>query len=192
MAFLEQHRAWVEKRLAHYQRPPQPHDTEDLPTKIILPALEQHWQITYLPAQKTKLRANHHAQTLVVEANGQTRDKTVQALQKWLQQYAHQVLADRLFDWSERMNLPYKKVQIRRQQTRWGSCSSQGHINLNAKLMFLPAECIDYVIVHELCHLVHMNHSRRFWALVAKHYPNYKAAKYRLAQAKHRIPSWAH
>ncbi len=64
------------------------------------------------------------------------------------------------------------KIFIKHQKTRWGSCSTRGNINLNAKLLFLRQELRDYVIVHELCHLRHMNHSKLFWAEVQKYIPH--------------------
>ena len=67
------------------------------------------------------------------------------------------------------------KVFVKHQKTRWGSCSSRGNINLNAKLVFLRLELRDYVIIHELCHLRHMNHSKAFWSSVQSYIPHAKA-----------------
>ena len=69
--------------------------------------------------------------------------------------------------------LKWKRVSIKNQKTRWGSCSRQGNINFNYKIALLPERAVDYIIVHELCHLAEMNHSRRFWSLVAKTVPDY-------------------
>ena len=76
--------------------------------------------------------------------------------------------------WSEKMNLKPSLVKFREQRTRWGSCTSKGVINLNWRLIVFAPEVIDYVIVHELAHLAHMDHSNRFWFLVETHHANFK------------------
>lgn len=68
----------------------------------------------------------------------------------------------------------YTSVTIRDQKTRWGSCSSRGTLSFNYRLIFAPPAVLDYVVVHELCHLTHMNHSRDFWNLVGSVMPDYK------------------
>jgi predicted metal-dependent hydrolase len=71
----------------------------------------------------------------------------------------------------------YNKIHIRNQKTRWGSCSKQGNLNFNYKILFLPEKASDYIIVHELCHLKEFNHSPKFWNLVAKKFPDYREIK---------------
>ncbi|PIP34607.1 hypothetical protein COX21_02005 [Candidatus Falkowbacteria bacterium CG23_combo_of_CG06-09_8_20_14_all_41_10] len=66
------------------------------------------------------------------------------------------------------------KISIRNQRTRWGSCSGRGNLNFNYKIIFLPEKMIDYIIVHELCHLKELNHSDRFWKLVSQNVPHYR------------------
>lgn len=70
-----------------------------------------------------------------------------------------------------------KKVSIKNQLTRWGSCSKKGNLNFNYRITLLPMHLLDYVIVHELCHLKEFNHSKHFWNLVAKTLPDYKKIK---------------
>ncbi len=67
-----------------------------------------------------------------------------------------------------------KNITIKSQETRWGSCSSERNINFNWKLIMAPIEIIDYLVVHEMCHLIHMNHSKSFWTLVGRIMPDYK------------------
>jgi predicted metal-dependent hydrolase len=82
--------------------------------------------------------------------------------------------------YNEFYKFSYNKIYIKNQKTRWGSCSTKGNLNLNYKIMFLPEELRDYIIVHEICHLKEMNHSPRFWALVARTFPNHRALRAKL------------
>ncbi|MCX6820080.1 MAG: M48 family metallopeptidase [Candidatus Adlerbacteria bacterium] len=72
---------------------------------------------------------------------------------------------------------PLKKVFIKNHKSRWGSCSERGNLNFNYKVVFLPVEIVDYIIVHELCHLAEFNHSPAFWAQVARALPNHVALR---------------
>lgn len=79
--------------------------------------------------------------------------------------------------YADHIGVSYNRIAVRRQKTRWGSCSSKGNINLNVLLMLAPIEVIDYVIIHELCHRKQMNHSAKFWALVEEEMPDYRIWK---------------
>lgn len=76
--------------------------------------------------------------------------------------------------WNSVYEFRYVRISVRNQTTRWGSCSSRQILNFNYRLFFLPEHLADYVIVHELCHLAEMNHSRKFWQLVARTIPDYR------------------
>lgn len=73
--------------------------------------------------------------------------------------------------------LSYKKISIRAQKSRWGSCSRAGNLSFNYKIAILSPHIADYIIVHEICHLAEMNHSKKFWALVARTIPDHKAIR---------------
>ncbi|GIW69904.1 MAG: hypothetical protein KatS3mg101_0651 [Patescibacteria group bacterium] len=74
-------------------------------------------------------------------------------------------------------NVKINRISIRNQKTRWGSCSKSGNLNFNYKLIFLPQELRNYVIIHEICHLLEFNHSKKFWAQVEILVPNYKEVR---------------
>lgn len=86
---------------------------------------------------------------------------------------AAQYIPQRVAHYAADMGVSYGRITIRSQHTRWGSCSSKGNLNFNCLLMLAPAPVVDYVVVHELCHRLHMNHSASFWAAVEKHMPDY-------------------
>ena len=87
---------------------------------------------------------------------------------------AKKIIPQRVAYYAPRMGVTYSRITIREQKTRWGSCSSKGNLNFNWKLVLMPSEILDYVVVHELAHRKEMNHSARFWAEVEKELPDYR------------------
>jgi len=81
----------------------------------------------------------------------------------------------------------WNKIVIRNQKTRWGSCSKKGNLNFNYKIALLPPEALDYIVVHELCHLKEFNHSINFWNLVSKTIPNFKEIRRELKNNKYTL-----
>ena len=111
---------------------------------------------------------------LFVESpSGSNEDLTV-IYNAWLKHIAKNYLAERTIKLARKYNFTLRQIRIRNQKTRWGSCSTSGNISLNYKLMKYRKEVINYVIIHELCHLKEMNHSKKFWKLVEKILPGYK------------------
>ncbi len=90
------------------------------------------------------------------------------------------LVSERLKYFNQFYNFQYNRIAVRNQSSRWGSCSSKKNLNFNYRLCLLPQDLADMVIVHELCHLQEMNHSRDFWAQVAKTTPNYKILEKKL------------
>lgn len=88
---------------------------------------------------------------------------------------SRKIIIARLQHWAPLCGVSYKRVAIRNQRRRWGSCSSLGNLNFNYKLAFLPCNICDYVIVHELCHLKEMNHGPAFWNEIEKVIPEYRS-----------------
>ncbi len=87
---------------------------------------------------------------------------------------ARQLICERLEYYNQFYGFKYQRVSVRNQKSRWGSCSQDGNLNFNYKVLFLTKEARDYIVIHELCHLKELNHSHRFWALVEQQVPNYK------------------
>lgn len=99
-----------------------------------------------------------------------------EALEKWMAKAFESRLDERLKYYSDIIGVTYKDVRVKSQKSRWGSCSSKGNLNFNWRLVIAPDWISDYVIVHELCHLKHLNHSKDFWNTVGLYIPDYKTA----------------
>jgi len=113
------------------------------------------------------------------------------ALRRWLARHATKALSPWLENLAEQTGLRYTDLAIKNQRTRWGSCSSNGRISLNCKLLFLPRELVGYVLVHELCHLWAANHSERFWAHLRQCEPAADSLHGRMRGAWRFVPAWA-
>jgi predicted metal-dependent hydrolase len=87
---------------------------------------------------------------------------------------AREFIEERIKYYNQFYNLKFNRINVKRQKTRWGSCSKKGNLNFNYKILFLPRHIADYIIVHELCHLKEFSHSYKFWNLVADRAPDYK------------------
>lgn len=108
-------------------------------------------------------------------------------LEHWYIEQANNLLPERLTYLQQQTGLQASALKIRHYKTRWGSCDAKHRINLNWLLIMTPIDVIDYVITHELCHIVHLNHSAAYWQLVAQHSPNYKQAKQWLNDHQHKL-----
>jgi len=100
--------------------------------------------------------------------------KPRELLNDWYRGKAEAIFAERAAFWSARMGLAYRGLRVKDQRTLWGSCSREGNLNFNWRVVLAPPEVLDYLVIHELAHLREMNHSRAFWALVAAQCPEWK------------------
>jgi len=99
------------------------------------------------------------------------------ALKQALSRRALERIRRRLTEYAPKIGVQFGRVTIRDQKSRWGSCSARHNLNFNWKLIMAPPEALDYVVIHELCHLIEFNHSARFWGLVKAQMPEYEAWK---------------
>ena len=124
---------------------------------------------------KHKIRLNKNV--LTVESPADSRITKEELYQIYLRRIAGEYISERVKYLSGRFGFNFRDVKIRGQKTRWGSCSSNGNLSFNYKLLQYRKHVIDYVIIHELCHTKHMNHSQKFWKLVEQYCPDYKNIK---------------
>lgn len=114
---------------------------------------------------------------LFVHLHGADEGRAAGVLEAWLREQARQAIGDSVALHAARMRAMPSDIQIRSQRTRWGSCSRRGVLSFNWRLVQVPSEVLDYVVVHELAHIVHPNHSPDFWILVRAHCPGYPVHK---------------
>ncbi len=159
------------------------------PEIIELRAEGRTYRVAFIQAQcKTKVTEN--AGLIIVKGNQCGCNDWIFELKKLIRQKAALHLPPLVRELAAKHGLECGRISVRTQKTRWGSCSVKGNINLNCKLMFLPPELVDQVLVHELCHTKHLNHSPKFWSLVAKIRPDYKGPEKALSRTGGLVPDW--
>lgn len=186
---VQQQQNWIQRTLARMQRQAPMKSNNVAPVCIELPAICEKVQVVYAAMQKKPFIWNQKMSQLSVCND---KESVPELLRCWLKEYGKEYLPALLNDVASEMHVDYRAVSIRLQKTRWGSCSVQGNISLNAKLLLLPPQVVRYVLVHELSHLEHMNHSAVFWQYVAQFEPDYRSRRRELRQLSMTLPAWAY
>lgn len=189
--------AWIIKHLTRFaamppavQAPPAP---VPLPLTIDLPALGETWTVAYEPGETSGVSARSFAPRQLQLSGAVADDELCRGvLRMWLAQRAQVTLLPQLRELASTAGFRYVRGQIRGQRTRWGSCSGRGTISLNWHLLFLTPEQVCYVLLHELCHTVELNHSPRFWQLLQQHQPDSASLRKSMRRAWQELPTWLH
>jgi predicted metal-dependent hydrolase len=186
--FVARHRRWIERKRAEARhhvvvREPFP------PGEIALEGCAQLWRV-HLAGGPGRVRVHAGAGLLSVTGDASNTRAAREALQDWLIAHAREVLGNALRQCARELGFRFQKSVVRRQRTRWGSCSARGTISLNCCLLFQRPAVVRYLMIHELAHTHHMNHSRRFWQCVAEHCPDHRDLDRELLDGWRRVPSW--
>jgi len=189
-AFVDEHRDWIARSRESFAQvlPPEPFV---LPNIIELPAIEQRFRIRY-ERRKEASSVRFRCRGDVVTLSGRTGDDKlcVAALKRWLSSVAKKEFLPRLDALSALSDNPFERMHVRCQRSCWGSHSSTGTISINYCLLFLDPSLLRYLMIHELCHARHMNHSRCFWQRVGRFEPDYKRLDKSLGDSWKKIPVW--
>ena len=153
------------------------------------PYLCNRWMIDSFLLEKQDWIYNHYVETLQKVSDvsvSDKKDEDTAAINKH-KKYARKIFESRVQYFHQFTGGNYTSITIRDQKTRWGSCSGRGTLSFNWRLILAPPEILDYVVVHELCHLTHMNHSKEFWNLVESVIPDYKIRRKWLKENGHTL-----
>ncbi len=186
---MRENRAWIDRARAEFAARYPAEDLEP-PAEIRLDAVDRHYRVHYRRSARRSLRHRTVGDRLILSGETADRDAVIRSLRRWLAGRAREHLVPQLEQLSAITGLAYRRVHIRAQRTCWGSHSGRGTISLNYCLLFLRPELVRYLLIHELCHARHMNHSRRFWRLVAEIEPRYRSLDKELGEAWTRVPAW--
>lgn len=186
--FVGTHRQWIHRRIADLSTAAA---IDSRPESIELPAIGRHYAVEYEHAAGSTARLRIADGDVIVVSGPLHSDRVITAaLRDWLTGLAHEQLGPELARVAEEGGFRYARAQIRRQRTRWGSCSASGTISLNVCLLFLRPQVVRYLLVHELCHTRHMNHSAGFWSLVESLEPGYRELDRELLRGWQSVPGW--
>ena len=162
---------WVRRALALHEH--RQTERTQLVNGVRLPLIDDEVELALGVGRRP--RVSRRGNLLMVQVPEPQDELIRDALERWYREQAKILLSERLNNLAEQHGFSPGAVTIRGQRRRWGSCNSQGDINLNWRLLLLPSQLVDYVLMHELCHLEHMDHSHAFWGAVRRRMPDYEA-----------------
>jgi hypothetical protein len=173
--FVDEKRPWIERTLRRFRQAEQ---------ALPAPALEHGTGVPYLGRElllrvrvepgRVRPHVGRRGDVLSVKVGQDGTEAVRDALERWFKRRARVEVAARLDAATRRAGTSYTKLTIRSQRTRWASCSSRGAMSFNWRLLLAPEEILDYVVEHEVAHLEVMDHSQRFWKLLASRCPDYR------------------
>ena len=185
--FVSEHREWIERQ----RRRAVPAVDWPLPPDVLsLTAIHEEWRCSAIAGAGQVGLREIAGYELQLRGRLDDRARLRRLLANWLVERARRRLEGPLRALAAQMAVAPGRLQVRRQRSRWGSCSRRRTISLNVCLLFQRPEVLRYLMIHELSHLRHMNHSARFWAEVARYERDCKALDRELLQGWRRVPSW--
>jgi len=172
--FVQQKRAWVAKKLHFNQEVRAAYIPKQFQGGEIFNLLGQSYSLNVLQAERSVQISGHE---LLVSHPSPEPETVCHQITRWYRQQAESYIQPRSDHFSAMVGKKPRSIGTKAYKSRWGSCHHDGRIYINWRLIMAPAWVMDDVIVHELCHLIHPNHSKQFWSLLQSIYPDHTAAK---------------
>lgn len=182
---LKEKQQWIEKNYKDiYELRTSIGDRENI-EKIMFLGKVYNIKIRYSSLKKSAAALEGDTVTVrlfgALEFNEENRIKALRTvLRAWYAEEGYEILQQKTSRYAERLGVKFNKITIKDVKTRWGSCSSLGNINYNIRLIMMPEDVVDYIVLHELSHLVYMNHSKEFWKYVESFMADYKSREEKL------------
>lgn len=177
-AFLLRNADWVLQQLEKHRRHAARVGQKSLPADVILlRGVPTHIVVLEEPQRKARIRVDEEKGNLILRIPAGRRESIPAGLENHLREMARDQIETCVATQARRMGVRPKSVVIRDQRTRWGSCSSSGTLSFNWRLIMVPPTVLEYVVIHELAHMVHPNHSATYWSFVSRYYPAFKEAR---------------
>ena len=192
--FVESRRDWIAAakiRIKAHQDHIAVVPVDSRPATIELRALNKTWEVEYLVSGSSTVRATPRTGgVLRVIGNIKNDADVAKALRRWTARMVTQHIVPWVWELGEKHQLMPSQVEVRDQHTRWASCSHFQAIGLNLRLIFLPEDLVRYVILHELAHISELNHSKKYWSLLASMAPDYVQNRIDVRESWTSLPSW--
>lgn len=185
---LSEKKTWIEKHLATLTIRP-----IETVSQLSLRAINQVWDLEYQQTTKKQIQGivrpgGTKTHSIILHGDIEDLTRTKMWLKTWLKEVAQEHLLPWLYALSIEHGLPFNKATVRSQQTLWGSCTADKNISLNYKLLFIPPAYTEHIMLHELCHTKHLNHSKRFWDLLTSLDRNCDMHNHSLRKADQYVP----
>ena len=176
---LKQKRPWIRSKVAELKRVP-PHRSKELVSGESFPYLGRHYRLKVQEGHQVGVCLSGgylRATTRPTEQGEQREARIQQYLENWYRSRALERLQEKSNRYAQQIGVTPTGLSVRNFRSRWGSCDKQGQVVFNWNIIKAPHSIVDYVVIHELCHLIHPNHSKEFWQVVGRHdttYPEHK------------------
>lgn len=174
-AIVEEKQDWILKKRQEIQDRNEKRQPRTYGSGLQCPLYGRAYELDILENANLNICKIHtEGARLILEGPVKEEEQVRELLREWYIRQAREIFAQQAAYYAASMGVSYGTIRIREQKTRWGSCSSKGNLNFNWKLLLAPPRVLDYVVVHELSHLKHMDHSPNFWNCVREVLPEFE------------------
>lgn len=155
----------------------------------VWPLMDQHFKLAIRAGNQASVALVNSVLTVTLSSRSRKseQDQAQGALINWYKQQALRILSDKTRNLCLQLGVSCNAIKLKRTRTKWGHCTPAGVIQYNWLIVQAPEFVVDYLVVHECCHLIHLNHSQAYWQLVEHFLPNYRVAKQWLKDHGHRL-----